>query len=48
VPGFTPIENYEPPDKGWGIVVGRLMPKPPEPEEQQADDADEQQPERDS
>lgn len=22
------IENYEPDDRGWGIVVGRLMPKP--------------------
>ena len=27
--GVTIIENYVPPDKGWGIVVGRFMrPKP--------------------
>jgi hypothetical protein len=26
--GITIIENYEPEDKGWGIVVGRLRPKP--------------------
>jgi hypothetical protein len=45
----TEIENYEPPDEGWGIVVGRFMPRPepkPEPEVEQddvADDGDEQQ-----
>jgi hypothetical protein len=28
MPGDTEIEDYEPDDRGWGVVVGRLMPKP--------------------
>jgi hypothetical protein len=43
VPGTTEIENYEPPDKGWGIVIGRFRPRPePKPEaEEPLDDAEE-------
>jgi hypothetical protein len=25
MPGNTVIENYEPPDKGWGIVLGSFI-----------------------
>jgi hypothetical protein len=37
------IPNYVPPDKGWGIVVGRFV-QPPEPkaEEPPGDDGEEQ------
>jgi hypothetical protein len=29
----TVIENYEPPDEGWSVSLGRLRPKPePKPE----------------
>jgi hypothetical protein len=32
--GLRIIENYKPPDDGWGIVIGRLRPKPePKPDE---------------
>jgi hypothetical protein len=36
------IENYEPDDRGWGIVIGRSMQKPePKPEsEEQGEDAE--------
>jgi hypothetical protein len=30
VPGNTEIENYEPSDEGWGIVVGPFMRPTPE------------------
>jgi hypothetical protein len=39
MPGFTEIENYEPSDTGWGVVVGRFTPKPPAPVEPPADEA---------
>jgi hypothetical protein len=36
------IPNYEPPDRGWSVSLGRFRPKPePKPE---ADERDEQQP----
>jgi hypothetical protein len=37
------IENYEPDDRGWGIVVGRFMQPTPEPkdEQQQGEGAEE-------
>jgi len=38
VPGFTEIENYEPSDEGWGIVIGSLTQKPePRPEHDDRD-----------
>jgi hypothetical protein len=30
VPGSTEIENYEPSDEGWGIVIGPFMRPTPE------------------
>jgi hypothetical protein len=45
MPGLTEIENYEPSDKGWGVVIGRFMRKP-EPKPEHEDDSaepDEQQ-----
>jgi hypothetical protein len=32
MPGFTEIENYEPSDHGWGVVLGRFMQPPAKPE----------------
>ena len=26
---LTEIENYEPSDEGWGVVIGRLAQPPP-------------------
>lgn len=34
----TEIENYKPDDRGWGVVVGRFMPKP-EPKREHEDDS---------
>ena len=35
----TVIENYEPEDKGWGIVIGPLFTqRPTPPSEEQRDD----------
>jgi hypothetical protein len=42
------IENYEPPDEGWGIVVGRFRPKPERPEQDDADKTEQQPDEGDS
>jgi hypothetical protein len=28
VPGAKEIENYEPSDEGWGVVIGPFMQKP--------------------
>jgi hypothetical protein len=45
VPGFTEIENYEPPNEGFRIVLGRFMAKPepkPHAEEPRDEDAEEQ------
>ena len=25
MPGFTEIENYEPSDEGWGVVIGPFI-----------------------
>jgi hypothetical protein len=41
VPGSTEIENYEPSDEGWGIVIGPFMQKP---EPKQADEREEDAP----
>ena len=42
--GNTVIENYEPPDKGWTIVLGTLRTKP-EPKPEALDEPEEQEPE---
>jgi hypothetical protein len=38
VPGFTEIENYQPEDTAWGVVIGPFM-RPPAESEQQEQDA---------
>jgi hypothetical protein len=45
----TEIENYEPSDKGWVVTVGRLRPKPenPEPVEDEPAEAEALDPEDD-
>jgi hypothetical protein len=30
MPGDTEVEDYEPDDRGWGVVAGGFMPKPVE------------------
>jgi hypothetical protein len=50
VPGAREIPNYEPSDKGWGVVVGPLREPPapkPQAEEQPAEDGKEPQPSED-
>jgi hypothetical protein len=46
VPGNTVIEDYEPPDDGWGTVIGRFMPRPEPKAEEQPAEGEEQQSER--
>lgn len=45
--GNTVIENYEPDDKGWGIVLGPFMRPKPDAEEPLDEDAEAQQSEED-
>jgi hypothetical protein len=40
VPGSTEIENYEPSDEGWGIVLGPFVRPPVEDESEDATDSD--------
>lgn len=39
--GSTEIENYEPDDRGWGVVLGRFMPKPEVEDEDDSTEPDE-------
>jgi hypothetical protein len=48
VPGTREIPNYEPDDKGWGIVIGPFMQKPVPEHAEEHGDGDEHAVENDS